>query len=188
MAEEVSASPARPAGGGASGEASIADDHVAADEETLNDPTKAEDDANPIVDAVCAWYRDHVDGADNDVLPVRVWRALANTVLKPQLAGFFIDRTEFTKRLAAFEANGKFEEPSEGRTLRGLLDGLRGEFGQSLKVYCWHTLGGYWGGVSVTSPQTAHLDPWQHQPRPTCAHTRARPPQSSPRRSRASPR
>lgn len=30
------------------------------------------------------------------------------------------------------------------------------QFG-SLRVYCWHTLGGYWGGVSVESEEMAGL-------------------------------
>ena len=112
-------------------------------------------------------YNGHVDGHDHDSGAVRVWRTLATSVLKPALAGFFQDKTEFTKRLSAFEANGKFEDPANGRTLRSLLDGLRADFGADLKVYCWHTLGGYWGGVSVKSPKMQHVAPFEHVQRPT---------------------
>ena len=143
----------------------VLDDHVAADGETLNDPTKA-DGTNPVVDAVCDWYRDHVDGKDGDAGAVRVWRALANSVLKPALAGFFIEQTEFTKRLSAFEANGKFEHPKGEHTLKSLVEEIKDEF-NGIKVYCWHTLGGYWGGVSVSSDKMQHLEPREHKPGPT---------------------
>ena len=34
-------------------------------------------------------------------------------------------------------------------------------------MYCWHTLGGYWGGVSTSAPAVAHLAARQVKPRPT---------------------
>ena len=99
---------------------------------------------------------------------MRTWRALAHTLFKPFLRGFFASDTEFSKRLAAFSANSKFEDPARGTSLAGLLKSLRDELGD-LKVYCWHTLGGYWGGVSTTAPAVAHLRARQCKPRPTRA-------------------
>ena len=134
-----------------------------------NDPASHggdSDDAHPVVSLVGEWYRKHVDGADLDTTPVRAWRALAHSVFKPFLRGFFVTDTEFSKRLAAFPANSKFEDAEAGTSLRGLLASLRGELGP-LRVYCWHTLGGYWGGVSTTAPAMAHLHARQHKPRPT---------------------
>jgi len=151
-----------------------ADDTVLSVEEVerqqqMNDPAQhsgTQEDSNPVIAAVSEWYRNHVDGADMDATPVRVWRALATTVFKPALRGFFVGETEFCKRLAAFPANEKFEDPKKGTSLKLLLESLREELGE-LRVYCWHTLGGYWGGVSTTAPAVAHLEAKQHQQRPT---------------------
>ena len=75
---------------------------------------------------------------------------------------------QFSKRLAAFCANAKFELPEEGRTLAKTVKEMRDDFGLR-SVYCWHTLGGYWGGVSTTSPDTAHLSPTQRRAAPTAS-------------------
>ena len=138
-------------------------------QQAMNDPAQhggTHEDSNPLVSFVSEWYRTHVDGADLDALPVRLWSTLATTVFRPALRGFFISETEFTKRLSAFTANKKFEDPEEGTSLKQLLESLREELGE-LRVYCWHTLGGYWGGVSTTAPAVAHLHATQHQQRPT---------------------
>lgn len=43
------------------------------------------------------------------------------------------------------------------RTIQGIIHTLTlAQFG-SLKVYCWHTLGGYWGGVSTESDEMKGL-------------------------------
>ena len=34
------------------------------------------------------------------------------------------------------------------------------------RVYAWHTIGGYWGGVSTLSPQMEHVLPTQVLPTP----------------------
>ena len=81
-------------------------------------------------------YRNHVDGADRGAIAVRLWRGLALTLLRPTLKSFFAEQTTFSKRLSAFRANGKFEDPSAGRSLRSFVQSLRGEFGP-LRVYCW---------------------------------------------------
>lgn len=128
-------------------------------------PANAEDE-NPVVAAVCDWYRDHVDGRDYNAPAVRVWRALAHSVLKPFLADFFHSKTQFSKRLGAFCANAKFEDAEAGTSLKQLLASVREELGP-LRVYAWHTLGGYWGGVSTTSEQVAHLGAKEHFPGPT---------------------
>jgi raffinose synthase len=137
----------------------------------LNKPQDAEaEETNPIlapfVEAVFSFYRDRVDGADVDTPAVRVWRACANSVLKPELRRFFAEKTEFSKRLGSFTANSKFEDPDAGTSLRGMLADLRDEFGQ-LRVYAWHTLGGYWGGISTESEEMAALRPNEQMPSPT---------------------
>lgn len=131
----------------------------------LNKPQEATD-ANPMVTAVVDLYRTKVDGADTDTNAVRIWRALANGVLKSNLRRFFAEKTEFSKRLGAFEANGKFEDEERGISLRSLLESLRTDFGD-LSVYCWHTLGGYWGGISVESDSMQPLNPSNRVPKPT---------------------
>jgi raffinose synthase len=136
-----------------------------AQEAALQNPAEADDD-NPLVSAVCDWYRDHVDGRDGDALAVRAWRALAHTVFKEGLGETFRSKTQFSKRLASFAANSKFEDPAEGTSLKQLLASLREELGP-LRVYAWHALGGYWGGVSTQAEAVAHLKPEQHYPGPT---------------------
>ena len=136
-------------------------------EEKVNDPTIVEGDAaNPFVAGVTELYRRHIDGADHGKPAVRLWRGLAKTVLREQLKGFFERNTPFSQRLAAFCANSKFEDAEAGTSLEEHLRALRAEFG-SLRVYAWHTLGGYWGGVSTTSAAMAHLGPSKIYPRPT---------------------
>jgi hypothetical protein len=48
------------------------------------------------------------------------------------------------------KANSKFENPAEGRTLRGLVENLKQNNGVNY-VFVWHALAGYWGGVSEDS-------------------------------------
>ena len=133
----------------------------------LNKPQENRPDAsNPLVDAVVDFYQRKVDGADGHTMPVRVWRALANTVLKNTLRRFFAEKTEFSKRLSAFHANAKFEDAAEGTTLRGHVSELRSRFGD-LRIYCWHTLGGYWGGISTESDCMQSLLPFEQYPSPT---------------------
>ena len=131
----------------------------------LNKPQEATD-TNPVVAGVVELYRTKVDGADVDTTAVRIWRTLANGVLRAPLRRFFAEKTEFSKRLGAFEANAKFEDPDSGISLKGLLRELRSDFGE-LSVYCWHTLGGYWGGISTETQQMQGLSPTERKPRPT---------------------
>ena len=95
-----------------------------------------------------------------------MWRPLANSVLKHQLRRFFAEKTEFSKRLSAFQANSKFEDAQRGISLKSQLVGLRERFGD-LSIYCWHTIGGYWGGVSTETAEMAGLLPTEKFPAPT---------------------
>ena len=73
---------------------------------------------------------------------------------------------DLPKRLISFAANEKFESPAAGTSLGQAVGQWKSKYGLE-RVYAWHTIGGYWGGVSTLSPQFAHLLPAQVQPTPT---------------------
>jgi len=131
-------------------------------EQVLNDPAAAPG-SGALQVLVSFVYRRFIDGARHDALQLRFWRLLARTVLRKPLTEFFVQNTPFTKRLQRFAANSKFEDPDAGTSLKQLLTSLRSTYGLS-SVYCWHTLGGYWGGVSTTSAEMAHLAPTAREP------------------------
>jgi len=138
---------------------------AAEEEAVLNDPS-ATKGANIAVSLVASMYRALVHGSDYDTPPVWLWRKAATTVLKSTLKDFFKTETPFSRRLSSFAANGKFENPEEGTRLRDFVSELKTRRGLDA-VYCWHTLGGYWGGVSTTSPHLASLEATVQTPSPT---------------------
>eukprot|EP00908_Phaeocystis_cordata_P007187 Transcript_1783.p1 GENE.Transcript_1783~~Transcript_1783.p1 ORF type:complete len:589 (-),score=246.71 Transcript_1783:205-1905(-) len=121
---------------------------------------------NPLHDFVSDWYKNTVHGAHIDSIHSRLWRTLAHSVLKGQLEKMFDEQTDFSKRLFAFAANEKFESPERGTSLGQAVRHWKDTYGLQ-RVYCWHTIGGYWGGVSTVSPELAHLMPRNVQPTPT---------------------
>jgi len=48
---------------------------------------------------------------------------------------------------------------ADDETFRGFVGAAKASFGLDL-VYAWHTLQGYWGGVSLHSSELAHLEPF----------------------------
>jgi len=134
------------------------------EEGVLNDPAQGEG-KSLWEEMVASCYRNFVHNARHNAAQLHVWRWAAKTVLRKPLGQFFAENTPFTKRLSSFEANEKFEDKAKGTTLKALVRDLRETFGLR-SVYCWHTLGGYWGGVSTTSEQMAHLQPRRTMPKP----------------------
>lgn len=130
----------------------------------LNDPAKGES-ANPLLSLVAHGYRRFVHHAPADAATVRTWALLSRSLLRKPLGAFFAASTPFNKRLSSFRANSKFEDPETGTSLGQLVSELKACYGVA-SVYCWHTLGGYWGGVSTTSPSMAHLAPRTVMPKP----------------------
>jgi len=141
----------------------VADAELAA---AKNEPSHQSDAHSLAAKAVGDWYRNNIQGAPADAAAVQIWRFLTRTVLRRSMADFFDKSTEFSKRLSSFKANRKFEDRADGTTLRNHIEALRSKFG-SLKVYCWHTLGGYWGGVSTESDEMKGLRARQVQQHPT---------------------
>ena len=143
------------------------------DEEHVNNPADMKG-YNPLHDMVSEWYRNTVHGAHVDSIPSRLWQTLAHTVLRGQLERMFDEQTDFSKRLISFAANEKFESPAAGTSLGQAVGQWKRKYGLE-RVYAWHTIGGYWGGVSTLSPQFAHLLPAQVQPTPTKSLLEVRP-------------
>ena len=102
----------------------------------------------------------------SDAPPPRPPTSAQHSVLKGQLEKMFDEQTDFSKRLFAFAANEKFESPERGTSLGQAVRHWKDTYGLQ-RVYCWHTIGGYWGGVSAVSPELAHLMPRNVQPTPT---------------------
>ncbi len=146
---------------------SVHDEEMGEEEQVaiLNDPAAGEP-PSLLGDLVSRAYRRFVDPAPHGSAAAKTWSFLTRTVLRSQLEAYFQQHTPFVKRLSAFSANRKFEDPERGTTLKGLLDSLRARFGLK-SVYCWHTLGGYWGGVSTTSDEMAHLAATTRLPQPS---------------------
>lgn len=140
-------------------------DEIEGDAEApLNDPAKGRS-ANPLLSIVASAYRRFVHHAPADALAVRTWALLSRSLLRKPLGAFFAAETPFNKRLSSFRANPKFEDAEGGTSLKGLVDELKGAHGVE-SIFCWHTLGGYWGGVSTTSAAMSHLAAQTVWPKP----------------------
>ena len=63
------------------------------------------------------------------------------------LIDFFAEQTDFSKRLTSWKANRKFEDISKGKTLKKFVGKLKSEYSID-RVFVWHALSGYWGGIS----------------------------------------
>ena len=135
---------------------------------------------NPLHDLVSEWYRNTVHGAHVDSLPSRLWQTLAHTLLRGQLERMFDEQTDFSKRLISFAANEKFESAAAGTSLGQAVGRWKAKYGLE-RVYAWHTIGGYWGGVSTLSPQLEHLLPAKVLPTPTKSLLEVPPARARPR-------
>ena len=96
---------------------------------------------------VTTFYTDVVEKAPPDDWSVKLWTFISRTLIKNILIDFFAKQTDFAKRLTSWKANRKFEDPSTGKTLKSFIHKLKSERGVD-KVYVWHALSGYWGGIS----------------------------------------
>eukprot|EP00467_Chlorarachnion_reptans_P021808 CAMPEP_0114512736 /NCGR_PEP_ID=MMETSP0109-20121206/15153_1 /TAXON_ID=29199 /ORGANISM="Chlorarachnion reptans, Strain CCCM449" /LENGTH=1127 /DNA_ID=CAMNT_0001692477 /DNA_START=398 /DNA_END=3778 /DNA_ORIENTATION=+ len=90
------------------------------------------------------FYEKRVNRARFKSLSVRLWRWLAQGVMREKLISYFAEATDWMKRLVDIKANRKFNP--------------LGEFAKDLKeqhgldyIYCWHALLGYWLGVDPTA-------------------------------------
>ena len=108
----------------------------------------------------CTFFDTHVRKAAYGSWGNRLWITLVKTVLKRPLWEFLNTETDFTRQLAGFEPNGKFE------SLKSLVSQLKNELGVH-NVLCWHALHGYWRGVSPELGRQAGLDVTTVFPHPT---------------------
>lgn len=108
-------------------------------------------DANPalslLTSGVSTFYTEFVEKGDPGSAAVKLWTKVAQGPLREKLVDFFDSQTDFSKRLTSVVANSKFENPVSGTSLKGFVRELKENFNIE-QVYCWHALGGYWGGVS----------------------------------------
>ena len=150
--------------GEAGGEAAAAT-AAATDDDHTNNPIHMKG-FNALQDIVSEYYRTTVDPAPLSSMHTRLWRLAAHTVVKPAIEQMFDEQTDFSKRLFAFAANDKFEDAARGTSLRDRVAEWKGQYGLR-RVYAWHTIGGYWGGVSTVAAGMAHLRPTDTLPTPT---------------------
>ena len=124
-----------------------------------------------VAKVVEAFYEACVRKAPHGSVAARVWRLLAHTVLKAQLASYFEDETDFARQLDSFAPNAKFEaaggEDAGGASLAALVARVKGgEFGVR-RVLCWHALHGYWRGASDALGAASGVEIEQHTPTPS---------------------
>ena len=97
---------------------------------------------------VTQFYTEVVEKSPADHWSVKVWTLISQTVIKDILIDFFASQTDFSKRLTSWKANIKFEDLKAGKTLKQFIGRLKSDMGVD-KVFVWHALGGYWGGISA---------------------------------------
>ena len=106
---------------------------------------------NPVLAILIAWvssfYTECVEKGDPRSPAVALWTWVAQGPLRKRLVEFFDEQTDFSKRLTSVVANRKFENVERGTSLKGFVRDLKENFDIE-HVFCWHALGGYWGGVS----------------------------------------
>jgi raffinose synthase len=99
---------------------------------------------------VTQFYTEVVEKAPPDDWSVKIWTLISQTVIKDVLIDFFASQTDFSKRLTSWKANIKFEDTRTGKSLKQFITRLKSDMGVE-KVFVWHALGGYWGGISTES-------------------------------------
>lgn len=105
---------------------------------------------------------------------VRIWNALAQTILKKELWNYFDTETDFHRQLNGFTANDKFENESTGYSLKRLVSTLKQQHDVK-HVLCWHALHGYWRGVSEALGKSAGINVTQIIPQPSQTLLRVEP-------------
>jgi len=133
-----------------------------------------------VASGVTKCYQNYVEITPAGSLPRKVWTFLArNTPLNNGLWAFFDSETDFGRQLNDFAPNWKFlEEPETGTTkttsktkktniaLKELVGTLKDELNVN-KVYCWHSIHGYWRGVSDELGKSIGIDVTQVRTRPS---------------------
>mmetsp|Transcript_21000 Transcript_21000/g.45780 ORF Transcript_21000/g.45780 Transcript_21000/m.45780 type:complete len:1019 (-) Transcript_21000:67-3123(-) len=133
-----------------------------------------------IAGGVTKCYQKYVEKAPVDSLPKRLWTFLArHTPLNYGLWKFFDSETDFGRQLNDFDPNWKFLadpiEKSENKTpqkdnknmpLKELVTALKQDWKVN-RVYCWHSMHGYWRGVSSELGRSIGIDVTQIKTRPS---------------------
>lgn len=96
---------------------------------------------------------------------LRLWSWFSRVLVRHLMMDFYHKFTDFTKRLRSFKANEKFE--TIDRPFGDIVKHLKQRFQLLELVYCWHAMPGYWGGVTISSNETQHLNTRLHQCGPT---------------------
>ena len=133
-----------------------------------------------IASGVTNCYQKYVEKAPVDSLPKRLWTFLArHTPLNYGLWKFFDSETDFGRQLNDFDPNWKFlKDPTEkseneipqkdnkNMALKELVTALKQDWKVN-RVYCWHSMHGYWRGVSTELGQSIGIDVTQIKTRPS---------------------
>jgi len=130
-----------------------------------------------IASGVTKCYQKYVENAPPGSFPKRVWTFLARySPLNYGLWQFFDSETDFGRQLNDFPPNWKFldetEESSASSTteknmnLKELITTLKSDWKVN-KVYCWHSIHGYWRGVSDDLGKSIGIEVTQVKTRPS---------------------
>lgn len=144
-----------------------------------------------VAEQIAAIYQYSVVKSSYDSIPHRTWTLLARNFL-PLNAGlwsFFDTETDFGRQLNDFEPNWKFRKrgpttntvtaDNDGSTnnanntnfcknmdLKDLVSTLKDDWNVN-RVYCWHSLHGYWRGASNELGRSIGIDVTQIKTRPS---------------------
>lgn len=131
-----------------------------------------------IASGVTKCYQNYVEKAPPGSFPKRIWTFLARySPLNQGLWQFFESETDFGRQLNDFPPNWKFldgtEESSASSTtekknmdLKELVGTLKKDWKVN-KVYCWHSIHGYWRGVSDDLGKSIGIEVTQVRTRPS---------------------
>lgn len=131
-----------------------------------------------IASGVTKCYQEYVENAPLGSFPNRLWTFLARySPLNYGLWQFFDSETDFGRQLNDCAPNWKFldetEESSESSSatkknmgLKELVGTLKQDWKVN-KVYCWHSIHGYWRGVSDELGKSIGIEVTQVKTRPS---------------------
>ena len=108
-----------------------------------------------IANGVSKFYQNGVENSPPNSFAQRLWTYLArHTPLNAGMWQFFDAETDFGRQLNDFLPNWKFLDETDDSAsdnknmdLKELVSKLKNDWNVN-KVYCWHSLHGYWRGVS----------------------------------------
>jgi len=130
-----------------------------------------------IASGVTKCYQQYVEKAPPASYPSRLWTFLARkSPLNYGLWKFFDSETDFGRQLNDFIPNWKFLDENEESSsvtnknknmdLKELVGTLKTDWKVN-KVYCWHSIHGYWRGVSSELGKSIGIDVTQVRTRPS---------------------